>query len=131
MTEENKFQSEYILHKLTEKYLKDKDLKEKFGLDFVASERQLSEDCLEKLDASECFDEKIKLKDENFKKFDCPKLVSSKKQMGNRLDTIAFDNKTNTLVIIEYKNRYNKDVIDQARRYLCLVKKCPNTLLNV
>lgn len=71
------FESEYILHKLTQKHLK-----ELFGLEFVASEIQLN------------------------------KL---------RLDNLAFDRKTNTFVIIEYKNKFDSDVLNQAQNYYDLI----------
>ena len=69
----NKFDSEYILHKLTES-----NLKILFDLEFVASEIQLN------------------------------KL---------RIDTLAFDEKTKTFVIIEYKNEPNLNVINQTQGY--------------
>ena len=76
-----KFDSEYTLHKLTER-----NLKNLFDLEFVASEIQLN------------------------------KL---------RLDNLAFDEKTKTFVIIEYKNELNLNVINQAQEYYDLVKNNP------
>lgn len=73
----NKFNSEYTLHKLTER-----NLKNLFDLEFVASEIQLN------------------------------KL---------RLDTLAFDEKTKTFVIIEYKNELNLNVIKQTQEYYDLI----------
>ena len=82
----NKFDSEYILHKLTER-----NLKILFDLEFVASEIQLN------------------------------KL---------RIDTLAFDEKTKTFVIIEYKNESNLNVINQAQEYCDLVKNNPEYFAN-
>ena len=74
------FESEYIIHKLTEKNL---DL---FDLEFVASEIQLN------------------------------KL---------RIDNLAFDENTNSFVVIEYKNELNLDVMNQAQEYCDLIKNNP------
>ena len=82
----NKFDSEYILHKLTER-----NLKNLFDLEFVASEIQLN------------------------------KL---------RIDTLAFDEKTKTFVIIEYKNEPNLNVINQTQGYCDLVKNNPEYFAN-
>lgn len=38
-----------------------------------------------------------------------------------RIDTLAFDNNTNSFVIIEYKNTRNFSVIDQGYAYLSLL----------
>ncbi|MBI1657265.1 MAG: hypothetical protein IS632_00590 [Thaumarchaeota archaeon] len=40
-----------------------------------------------------------------------------------RPDTIAFDTTRNTFVALEYKNRLNKEVVDQARTYLNLMRQ--------
>ena len=98
MTKKN-FDLEYILHRLTQDHLNE------FKLEFVASEREL--------------DKKI------IKKLDCPKLVLTKKETNKRVDTIAFDCETEELVLIEYKNKYDSNVINQVREYLCYVEKCP------
>ena len=82
----NKFDSEYALHKLTER-----NLKNLFNLEFVASEIQLN------------------------------KL---------RLDNLAFDEKTKTFVIIEYKNELNLNVINQVQKYYDLVKNNPEYFSN-
>lgn len=76
-----KFDSEYTLHKLTER-----NLKNLFDLEFVASEIQLN------------------------------KL---------RIDNLAFNEKTKTFVIIEYKNELNLNVINQAQEYNDLIKDNP------
>jgi predicted transport protein len=73
MTEKIPFDSEYQLHTLTQKHLK-----ELFDLEFVASEIQ---------------------KD------------------GSRMDNLAFDEKKNAFVIIEYKNELNMNVINQVKEY--------------
>lgn len=77
----NKFESEYMLHKLTER-----NLKNLFDLEFVASEIQLN------------------------------KL---------RIDNLAFDEKTKTFVIIEYKNELDLNVINQAQEYYDLIRNNP------
>ena len=76
-----KFDSEYTLHKLTEK-----NLCKLFDFEFVASERQCD---------------------------------------GLRVDNLAFDKDTETLVIIEYKNKKNFTVIEQAKSYLEKAKEKP------
>jgi RecB family endonuclease NucS len=73
MTEKIPFDSEYQLHKLTQKHLK-----ELFDLEFVASEIQ---------------------------------------KEGSRMDNLAFDEKKNAFVIIEYKNELNQNVINQVKEY--------------
>ena len=77
MKKEIRFESEYILHRLTQKHLK-----ELFDLEFVASEIQLN---------------------------------------GLRLDTLAFDKKSNAFVIIEYKNEFSANVLNQAQSYYDLI----------
>ena len=67
------FESEFILHAFTQKHLK-----ELFGLDFVASEKQLY----------------------NFQP-----------------DNLAFDKIASSLVIIEYKNKFDKNVLNQTQEY--------------
>ena len=42
-----------------------------------------------------------------------------------RLDNLAFDVKTNSFVIIEYKNRFNANVLKQAQDYYNLVLEKP------
>lgn len=42
---------------------------------------------------------------------------------GHRTDTVAFDKNWNTFAVIEYKNRLDDGVIDQAKAYLNIVKK--------
>ena len=96
-----KFDSEYILHKLTQENL---DL---FKLKFVASERQLiipeeKYDCLRLGDTG--FDE-------------------DGKELTIRVDNIAFDENTKELVIIEYKNELEPKVLKQAEKYRRVVKK--------
>lgn len=86
MCKEKKFESEYVLHKFTEK-----NLEELFGLCYIESEVQ------------------------------CKNLIDEKL----RMDTLAFDKKTNSFVIIEYKNELNEKVINQAQDYCDLVKNDP------
>lgn len=78
MRQEIPFESEFALHTITQKHLK-----ELFDVEFVASEIQLND---------------------------------------LRLDNLAFDLKTNSFVIIEYKNELNLNVINQAREYYELVR---------
>lgn len=78
MTQKIPFESEYVLHKLTQD-----NLKELFDLELVASE--------------------IKLHD-------------------SRLDNLAFNKKSNSFVIIEYKNELNLNVLNQAQKYYDLVQ---------
>ena len=68
------FKKEYYLHNITQK-----NLKELFDLEFVASEIQLND---------------------------------------FRFDNLAFDEKTNSFVIIEYKNELNQNVLNQGKRLL-------------
>lgn len=75
------FESEFILHSLTQKHLKDL-----FDLEFIASEIQL-----DKL----------------------------------RLDNLAFDGNTSSFVIIEYKNKFNANVLHQAQDYYDLILNNP------
>ena len=75
------FESEFILHKLTQKRLK-----ELFDIEYVASEIQLD---------------------------------------NLRLDNLAFDEKTNSFVIIEYKNEFNANVLNQAQDYHDLILRKP------
>ena len=86
MTKEIEFESEYILHKLTQNHLKDL-----FDLEFVASEIQLN---------------------------------------SLRLDNLAFDVKTKSFVIIEYKNEFNANVLNQAQSYYDLILDNPDYFLN-
>ena len=79
MTQEIQFESEYILHTITQKHLK-----ELFDLEFVASEIQLN---------------------------------------NHRLDNLAFDRKTKSFVIIEYKNQFDSNVLNQIHEYHDLVNK--------
>lgn len=86
MKEKVSFESEFILHTLTQAYLK-----ELFDLELVASEIQLH---------------------------------------GLRLDNLAFDNKTCSFVIIEYKNEMNLNVFNQAQEYYNLVCENKEFFLN-
>ena len=79
MTRKISFDSEYQLHKLTQKHLR-----KLFDLKCVASEIQLN---------------------------------------NLRLDNLAFDEKTDTFVIIEYKNDLNLNVLNQAQEYHDLLLK--------
>lgn len=93
MCEKRKFEMEYYLQQLTNQhleYLFDE-------LEFVTSEFELPG-----------------LADDD----DCKKLVEcGKKSESLRIDGLAFDNKTKSFVIIEYKNKFDKCVIDQAKCY--------------
>ena len=71
------FKKEYYLHNITQK-----NLKELFDLEFVASEIQLND---------------------------------------LRFDNLAFDEKTNSFVIIEYKNELNQNVLSQGKDYYDLL----------
>ena len=71
------FESEFALHTLTQKYLK-----ELFDLELVASEKQLN------------------------------KL---------RVDNLALDKKNCSLVIIEYKNKFDSNVLNQVQEYHDLI----------
>lgn len=86
MCKEKNFESEYVLHKFTEKHLE-----ELFGLCYIGSEIQ------------------------------CKNLNEDKQ----RMDTLAFDKKTNSFVVIEYKNVLNQNVINQAQRYCDMIKEDP------
>ena len=80
------FESEFILHTLTQEHLK-----ELFDLELRASEIQLNR---------------------------------------LRLDNFAFDPKTNSLVIIEYKNEFNADVLTQISEYRDLIKDNPEYFID-
>ena len=80
------FESEFILHTLTQSCLK-----ELFGLELVASEIQLND---------------------------------------LRLDNLAFDDKTNSFVIIEYKNEPDPNVLNQAQEYYDLIQNNREYFLN-
>ena len=77
MSEKIPFKKEYYLHSITQK-----NLKELFGLEFVASEIQLHD---------------------------------------LRFDNLAFDEKTDSFVIIEYKNELNLNVLNQTKDYYDLL----------
>ena len=79
MTRKINFKSEFILHTLTQYYLK-----ELFGLELVASEIQLN---------------------------------------SLRLDNLAYDMNANSFVIIEYKNEFNADVLNQTQEYHDLIQE--------
>ncbi len=86
MTNEISFESEFILHTLTQEHLK-----ELFNLELRASEIQLNR---------------------------------------LRLDNFAFDPKTNSFVIIEYKNEFNADVLTQVQEYHDLIKEDPEYFMD-
>ena len=77
MNHQKHFESEYILHQLTQKHLE-----ELFDLELVASEKQLN---------------------------------------NLRPDNLALDKSNNAFVIIEYKNKFDKDVLNQVQRYQDLI----------
>lgn len=79
MTRPIDFESEFILHTLTQNHLK-----ELFNLELVASEIQLND---------------------------------------LRLDNLAFDTETNSFVIIEYKNEFNENVLNQVQEYYDLIQE--------
>ena len=99
------FESEYVLHRLTQEKLKDL-----FGLCFLASERQykISEDVYDEL----------KLGDIGFDE--------NGKELTIRVDNIAYDKNKEELVIIKNKNKKNSKVLKQAEKYLKVVNKYPN-----
>ena len=82
MAKEIRFENEFILHRFTQKHLKDL-----FDLEYIASE------------------------------------IQHKKL---RFDNLAFDEKTNSFVIIEYKNKFDRNVLKQARNYSNLIKENEN-----
>lgn len=83
---------EYYLQQLTNNHLEYL-----FGLEFVTSEFELPG-----------------LTDD----IDCKKLEEcGKKSKSLRIDGLAFDNERKSFVIIEYKNKLDKCVIDQAKCY--------------
>lgn len=92
MCEKRKFEMEYYLQQLTNQHLEYL-----FGLEFVTSEFELPG-----------------LADD----IDCKKLVEcGKKSESLRIDGLAFNEETKSFVIIEYKNKFDKCVIDQAKCY--------------
>ena len=96
LREKIEFESEYVLHKVTQENLK------LFDLEFVASERQFTEENnTSEIEDIECIGE------------------------TSRVDNIAFNKKEKTLVLIEYKNVKDSNVIEQAKGYLELVEKYP------
>ena len=83
---------EYYLQQLTNQHLEYL-----FGLEFVTSEFELPG-----------------LADD----IDCKKLVEcGKKSESLRIDGLAFNEETKSFVIIEYKNKFDKCVIDQTKCY--------------
>ena len=57
--------------------------------------------------------------------------VASEIQLNDlRLDTLAFDNDANSFVIIEYKNEFNANVLNQAQEYYDLLQENPEYFLN-
>ena len=92
MCERRKFEMEYYLQQLTNQHLEYL-----FCLEFVTSEFELPG-----------------LGDDS----DCEKLVEcGKKSESLRIDGLAFNEETKSFVIIEYKNKFDKCVIDQAKCY--------------
>ena len=52
------------------------------------------------------------------------KFIATEFQVDNlRIDTLAYDEETNSFIIIEYKNVKNYSVIDQGYSYLSLLLK--------
>lgn len=76
MAKETSFESELILHRITQSCLNI------FNLEFVASEFQFK---------------------------------------NQRFDTLAYDRQNNSFVIIEYKNEFNQNVLNQCRDYYNLL----------
>jgi predicted transport protein len=63
-----------------------------------------------------------KLTEENLRVIFGLEFVETEFQLNNlRIDTLAFDNETNSFVIIEYKREKNFSVIDQGYAYLALL----------
>ena len=87
MGKEKEFESEYILQRLTSNHLK-----EIFGLCFLTCEFQ-------------------------FKGFKINGPTFNEKKETLRLDGLAFDEKTNSFVILEYKNKKDENVIEQCKNY--------------
>ena len=72
-----------------------------------------------------------KLTEDNLKNLFDLELVASEIQHNNlRLDNLAFDEKTKTFVIIEYKNELNLKVLEQAQDYYNLINKYPEVYSN-
>lgn len=103
--EKKEFEKEYFLHRLTQE-----NLKKLFGLQFVASERQLT--------ISEEEYDNLGLGDIGFDE--------DGKELTIRVDNIAFDEKKNELVIIEYKNELEPKVLKQAEKYKRVVQAHPD-----
>ena len=63
----------------------------------------------------------------HLKELFCLEFVASEIQHKRlRFDTLAFDEKTNSFAIIEYKNRFDRNVINQAHNYYNLIQKEEN-----
>ena len=58
--------------------------------------------------------------------FDLKCVASEIQHKKLRFDTLAFDEKINSFVIIEYKNQYCKSVLEQAQGYCDLIKDKEN-----
>jgi predicted transport protein len=68
-----------------------------------------------------------KLTEKHLKELFDLEFVASEIQLNDlRLDNLAFDMKTNSFVIIEYKNEYNDNVLNQAQQYCDLVQDQEN-----
>lgn len=101
------FKKEYFLHILTQK-----NFEKLFRLEFVASERPytISQEEYDQLGLGDIgFDEN----------------KSQKEKLKVIPDNIAFDEKTGELVIIEYKNKSDPNVLKQVEKYKRVVKNNP------
>ena len=58
--------------------------------------------------------------------FDLEFVASEIQRKKLRFDNLAFDEKTNSFAIIEYKNRFDRNVINQARSYSNLIQNEEN-----
>lgn len=63
--------------------------------------------------------------------FDLEFVASEIQKDKLRFDNLAFDEKTNTFVIIEYKNELNLDVLDQVSEYRNLLLSNPEEYANL
>ena len=108
MYEKKEFKKEYYLHQITQK-----KLCKLFRLRFVASERKYSF-------SQEEYDY-LRLGDIGFDENRTPK-----EKLSVIPDNIAFDKKTEELVIIEYKNKSEPNVLKQVEKYRRVVKNNPD-----
>lgn len=66
----------------------------------------------------------------NLNIFDLKHITNEFQYHGQRIDTLAFDDKNKSFVIIEYKNEYDSNVINQTKRYYDLLSNYPQAYIN-